>query len=97
MQTDTPVLLSFDMDGIRVTLETGHVSHYRWDEHSQVYFENGWVHTWAPPLLLKNTPAEVEIYRAGEEQEITRPIPRTELDMGISQRSRILYREHPQR
>ena len=66
----------FDMDGIRVTLETGHVSHYRWDEHSQIYFENGWVHTWAPPLLLKNTPAEVEIYRAGEEQEITRAIPR---------------------
>lgn len=66
----------FNMGGIRVTLETGHVSHYRWDEHSQLYFENGWVHTWAPPLLLKNTPAEVEIYRAGQEQEITRPIPK---------------------
>ncbi len=66
----------FDMNGIRVTLETGHVSHYRWDEHSQIYFQHGWIHTWAPPLLLKNTPAEVEIYRAGEEQEITRPIPR---------------------
>ena len=24
-----------DMNGIRVTLETGHISHYRWDEHSQ--------------------------------------------------------------
>ena len=68
-------IVIFDMGGIRVTLETGHVSHYRWDEHSQIYFENGWVHTWAPPLLLKNTPAEVEIYRAGTEQEITRPIP----------------------
>ena len=66
----------FDMNGTRVTLETGHVSHYRWDEHSQIYFQHGWIHTWAPPLLLKNTPAEVEIYRAGEEQEITRPIPR---------------------
>ena len=44
--------------------------------HSQLYFENGWIHTWAPPLLLKNTPAEVEIYRAGEEQELTRPIPK---------------------
>ena len=66
----------FDMAGVRVTLETGHVSHYRWDEHSQVYFQHGWIHTWAPPLLLKNTPAEVEIYRAGEEQQITRPIPR---------------------
>ena len=66
----------FDMAGVRVTLETGRVSHYRWDEHTQIYFEDGWVHTWAPPLLLKNTPAEVEIYRAGEIQEISRPIPK---------------------
>lgn len=65
----------FDMGGVRVTLETGHLSHYRWDEHSQVYFQHGWIHTWAPPLLLKNTPAEVEIYRAGDQQEITKPIP----------------------
>ena len=64
------------MAGVRVTLETGKVSHYRWDEHTQIYFEDGWVHTWAPPLLLKNTPAEVEIYRAGETQEISRPIPK---------------------
>ena len=27
-------------------------------------------------VALENTPAEVEIYRAGEEQEITHPIPR---------------------
>ena len=66
----------FDIAGVRVTLETGRVSHYRWDEHTQIYFEDGWVHTWAPPLLLKNTPAEVEIYRAGETQEISRPIPK---------------------
>ena len=68
-------IVIFDMAGVRVTLETGRVSHYRWDEHTQIYFEDGWVHTWAPPLLLKNTPAEVEIYRAGETQEISRPIP----------------------
>ena len=69
-------IVIFDMAGVRVTLETGRVSHYRWDEHTQIYFEDGWVHTWAPPLLLKNTPAEVEIYRAGETQEISRPIPK---------------------
>ena len=69
-------IVIFDMAGVRVTLETGKVSHYRWDEHTQIYFEDGWVHTWAPPLLLKNTPAEVEIYRAGEAQEISRPIPK---------------------
>ena len=49
-------IVIFDMAGVRVTLETGRVSHYRWDEHTQIYFEDGWVHTWAPPLLLKNTP-----------------------------------------
>ena len=69
-------IVIFDMAGVRVTLETGRVSHYQWDEHTQIYFEDGWVHTWAPPLLLKNTPAEVEIYRAGETQEISRPIPK---------------------
>ncbi len=65
-----------DMAGVRVTLESGGISHYRWDEHSQIYFEHGWIHTWAPPLLLKNTPAEVEIYRAGEIQEFERPVPK---------------------
>jgi predicted dehydrogenase len=65
-----------DMDGVRATLETGSLSHYRWDEHTQVYFRHGWVQTSAPPLLLRNQPAEVEIYRAGDTQELTRPIPK---------------------
>lgn len=64
-----------DMAGVRAVLETGRISHYRWDEHTQIYFGDGWVQTWAPPLLLKQTPAEVEIYRAGTEQSFTRPIP----------------------
>lgn len=63
-----------DVNGTRAVLETGHVSHYRWDEHTQVYFRDGWIKTWAPPLLLKQVPAEVEIYRAGHEQTYTRPI-----------------------
>jgi len=69
-------IVIFDMAGVRVTLETGGISHYRWDEHSQIYFQHGWVHTWAPPLLLKNTPADVEIYRAGNDQEFMRPVPK---------------------
>ena len=64
-----------DVDGIRAVLETGRISHYRWDEHTQIYFRDGWVKTWAPPLLLKQVPAEVEIYRAGKEQTFTRPLP----------------------
>ena len=64
-----------DMNGVRATLESGSLSHYRWDEHTQVYFRHGWVTTWAPPLLLRNQPAEVEIYRAGKIQEFRRPVP----------------------
>jgi predicted dehydrogenase len=63
-----------DVNGTRAVLETGQISHYRWDEHTQVYFRDGWIKTWAPPLLLKQVPAEVEIYRAGEVQTFTRPI-----------------------
>jgi predicted dehydrogenase len=65
-----------EMAGVRCVLETGRVSHYRWDEHTQLYFRHGWVKAAAPPLLLRQAPAEVEIYRAGEEQTFTHPIPR---------------------
>ncbi len=64
-----------DIAGTRAVLETGSISHYRWDEHTQIYFQHGWVQTWAPPLLLKQVPAEVEIYRAGKEQTFNRPVP----------------------
>ncbi|HEX2325902.1 MAG TPA: hypothetical protein VHQ00_10935, partial [Chloroflexota bacterium] len=50
--------------GVRCTLETGSLRYHRWDEHTQAYFQEGWVHTWAPPLLLRNAVAEVEVYRA---------------------------------
>lgn len=66
----------FDMAGTRAVLESGEISHYRYDEHTQVYFQHGWVRLAAPPMLLKQMPAEVEIYRAGEQQTFTRPIPR---------------------
>lgn len=66
----------FDMDGIRALLESGGITFYRWDEHTQVYFEHGWIKTWAPPLLMKNATAEVEIYRGvGDRHEFLRPIP----------------------
>jgi len=69
-------IVVLDVGGVRAVVESGHVSHYRWDEHTQVYFRDGWIKTWAPPLLLKEVPAEVEVYRAGEEQTFCRPIPR---------------------
>ena len=66
-------VVTFDLGGIRGTLESGRMSHHRWDEHTQVYFQDGWVHTWAPPLM-QHLAAEVEIYRAGQTQVFSRPV-----------------------
>jgi predicted dehydrogenase len=66
----------FDAGGVRCALESGRLEHHRWDEHTQVYFRRGWIKTWAPPLLLKNAPAEVEIYRGGKKHVYSRPLPR---------------------
>ena len=68
-------IVVFDMAGVRATLETGDVSHYRYDDHTQIYFQHGWVRLAMPPLLLKQVPAEVEFYRAGEEQSFIRRVP----------------------
>ena len=68
-------VVTFDMAGVRAVLETGDISHFRYDDHTQVYFQHGWVRLRMPPLLLKQVPAEVEFYRAGEEQSFTRRIP----------------------
>ena len=69
-------IVVFDMNGTRAVLESGRLSYYRWDEHTQVYLRHGWLRTWAPPLLLRNAPAEVEIYRGGETQTFTTPLPK---------------------
>lgn len=62
--------------GVRVVLETGGIAHHGWDEHTQVYFERGWLHTWSPPLLLRNQPAKVELYIGGDRHEYRYPLPR---------------------
>lgn len=64
-----------DLNGIRAIVESGRLSYYSWDEHTQVYFADGWVKAWAPPLLHKNLPAQVEIYRGGGVQSFTHPLP----------------------
>lgn len=68
-------IVILDMKGKRAVLETGQLSHYRWDEHTQVYLRHGWLRTCAPPLLLRGVPATVEVYRAGQTQTFTHPLP----------------------
>lgn len=52
-----------DVAGTRVVIESGWLDYHAWDEHTQVYFTKGWVRTEAPPLLMRNQPASVEVYR----------------------------------
>lgn len=68
-------IVVLDMNGVRAVLESGRLSYYAWDEHTQIYFREGWVRTVAPPLLQKNSPAEVEIYRGGKTHSFSHPLP----------------------
>jgi predicted dehydrogenase len=54
----------FDINGTRAVLESGYTKFHGWDEQTQIYFDGGWLKTEAPPLMQKETPASVEIYRA---------------------------------
>jgi predicted dehydrogenase len=52
-----------EINDVRCVIETGHLSYHRLDDHTQVYFAQGWVRSTAPPPLLRNAVAEVEVYR----------------------------------
>jgi predicted dehydrogenase len=55
-----------DINGTRAVVESAYMKYHGWDEHTQIYFEGGWLKTNAPPLVAKEIPATVEIYRGGE-------------------------------
>jgi len=55
-----------DVAGIRTVIESGVIAYHEWEEHTQIYFERGWIRTSAPPLLLRNTSATVEVYQSNK-------------------------------
>ena len=61
-----------EVAGVRAVIESGGIAYHGWEEHTQVYFRRGWVRSAAPPLLLRNAPATVEVYRTGEDGVSTR-------------------------
>lgn len=64
-----------EADGIRVSVESGSLNYFAWDEHTQVYFQHGWIKTTAPSLLLRNAPASVEFYEAKPVCRVSQCIP----------------------
>jgi predicted dehydrogenase len=68
-------IVVFDMDGTRVIVESAQTKFHAWDEHTQVYFEGGWVHAHSPVLFADPGLPKVEIYEGGENASYTYPIP----------------------
>jgi predicted dehydrogenase len=58
-------LVVLDINGTRAVVESAYTKFHGWEEHTQIYFEGGWLRTAAPALMHKETSATVEIYRAG--------------------------------
>ncbi|MEO6014731.1 MAG: Gfo/Idh/MocA family oxidoreductase [Devosia sp.] len=68
-------LVVFDMDGTRVTVESAQTKFHGWDEHTQIYFERGWVHVHSPVLFANPGQPKVEIYEGGDTPSYSYPIP----------------------
>ncbi len=59
-------LLTLRIGGVRSVIESAYTRFHGWEEHTQLYFEGGWLRTEAPPLMQKEQSASVEIYRAAQ-------------------------------
>ena len=90
-------IVIFDMAGVRVTLETGRVSHYRWDEHTQIYFEDGWVAYVGTAALAEKHPRRSGNLPGGRDAGDLTSYPETAMDMGVSTGSGIFHRKYSER
>jgi len=64
----------FNFDDFLAVLETGAYNDHYWDEIAEIYFEYGCLRIKTPPHLLRNVPAEVELYKRGNRHEIFSPV-----------------------
>ena len=60
-------------DGFVASLETGSSSNRGWDEITEIYFADGRLTIRNQPALLRNVPAQVELYKGGNVQEVRSP------------------------
>ncbi|MBV9863725.1 MAG: Gfo/Idh/MocA family oxidoreductase [Abitibacteriaceae bacterium] len=57
-------IVVLEINGKRAVVESGYTQFHGWEEHTQLYFQKGWLRTQAPAIMQKEKPATVEIYRA---------------------------------
>ncbi len=58
-------LVTLDLAGARGVIESASSRFHSWDEHTQVYFEGGWVQVWPPGLFDRPGQSRVEVYENG--------------------------------
>jgi predicted dehydrogenase len=68
-------IVLLDLGGTRVSIESAQTRFHGWDEHTQVYFEGGWVHAHSPVLFANPGLPTIEIYEAGEHPNYRHPVP----------------------
>lgn len=68
-------LIVFDSGEYAAVLETGKLSCHGWDESIDIYFEHGRISIVPPPALLRNVPAQVEIYKGNNVNVTSRILP----------------------
>lgn len=67
-------IVLLDADGTRVAIESAQTDYHAWDEHTQVYFEGGWIHAHSPWLYATPGQPKVEIYEAGDPPTFHYPV-----------------------
>lgn len=67
-------LAVLELGGVRAIVESADSAFHHWDEHTQVYFQKGWVHTWSPPLFHKTVQSRVEIYEGATHHGYSYPL-----------------------
>lgn len=67
-------IVILNVGGTRCVIESGSMDFHTWDEHTQIYFQKGWIHTWASPLFIKPTQARIEVYEGGKTPSYNYPV-----------------------
>jgi predicted dehydrogenase len=69
-------IVALQLGDVRCVIESGRTKFHSWEEHTQVYFEGGWIHTWPKGLFAQPQYSHVEIYEGGETGNYQYPVPK---------------------
>jgi predicted dehydrogenase len=69
-------VVTLEIAGVRSVIESGSIAFHAWDEHTQIYFQKGWVQIAAPTFFANPAQSRVEIYEGGPSAAYHIPVVR---------------------